>query len=417
MNFVYSILIFKLIIFHFGFTSSTLFQYYRSPSMAKWTKEELLCNARGLDDGYLYVHESHPLAPKLQIALSNGAKSKVMKTRLIDSAAYGCPGFTGALRLPLSNELVPTGETVPAPKIPSSAVLLSHDGLFTDDIVANDSYCLAFSEPLKLSHKSILLPGAVPLPPCLNDQDRQIRRPRLNRGGGTIANLGGSSNGQNHQSGYGNMSTNTRTWGSLEPTPKRQYQSQNPFQFQARNNGFPPPPPPPPPPPAQRPPWQQQQQYRDANYGAHNHQQQQQHAPYPPGPQPPYNGGRSNQMHQHPSQGYQNQRLQPNQYGGGGGHQQFNQQQQQQHRGQHAYGGPQQQQQEQQRGGGQYPQQGNQQGRFDFRGHSTNGYQPPSGRGVPPQQPAAPVNSNVMNSLKAQLKSTLKQNRRPNEKH
>lgn len=376
--------------------------------MEKWSKIELLGNARGMDDGYLYIHESHPLAPKFRTVLQNGMTAKSLKTRLNEAAAYGCAGFTGALRPPLSNELVPHGETVPAPKVSSKASLLSHDGLFTEDICMNDSFCVAFSEPAKLSHKSILLPGAMPPASCLNDQDRQIRRPRLNRGGATISHLG-ASNGQSHQSGHGSMNISsyerdlgrrtgsgnemyqagTRSWGSMEPPSKRQHQGRNPFQ-----NGFPPPPPPPPP-PSQRPPWQQQQQlqqHRNPNFRYHHLPQQR--APYRNEHQ---HDGRNVQMHQHSSQGYHPQQQHPNPHRNPHGGQQIPPREQ---------------------GGGSHrPQTGSQlpprnQHGFNFREYNP-GSRPPAG--APPDQ-SSRVNTNVMSSLKAQLKSTLKQNRRPNDR-
>ncbi|KAL3911796.1 MAG: hypothetical protein SGILL_007143, partial [Bacillariaceae sp.] len=208
--------------------------------MPKWTKSELLCNARGLDDGYLYVHSSYPLAPKLLQILEGGKTAKSLKKRLTDAASYGCPGFSGSLRPPLSNETLPAGDVIPAPETPAHAQLTSHDSLFTDDIESNDCVCVAFSEPPRLSHKSILLPGVIQAAPVLNNDDKRIRRPRLNRGGGNIANMG-VSNGQSYKSGHGSMNISsyerdlaqrtgrgremyqagTRSWGSMEPTPKQ----------------------------------------------------------------------------------------------------------------------------------------------------------------------------------------------------
>jgi hypothetical protein len=273
--------------------------------MAKWTQEELLCNARGLDDGYLFIHSSFPLAQKVKAVLQNGKTAKAPKTRLTDAASHGCAGFSGSLRPPLSNGIYPLDEdtVVKAPSASSKVEFSSHDNLFTEPIHSNDSICVAFTEPLKLSHKSILLPGAVPPPVKLNNEDRRIRRPRLNRGGGTIANMG-TSNGQSRKSGYGSMNIDsherdaaqrtgrgnqmhqagTRAWGAMEPTPKRPYQPSNPFHAQA-NGGAPPPP------PQNRPPWQQHQNQQHQNSGyrpPHQqrpppYQQQQQGRHQPPG--------------------------------------------------------------------------------------------------------------------------------------
>jgi hypothetical protein len=377
--------------------------------MTKWTKSELLCNARGMDDGYVYIHTSHPLAPKLEQILQDGKSARSLKKRLTDAASYGCPGFSGALRPPLSNEIVPTGEPLETPTVSSKAMLTNSDGLFAEKIDSNDCLCVAFSEPPKLSHKSVLLPGAMVLPPTLTDEDKRIRRPRLNRGGGSIANLG-MSNGQSFKSGHGSMNISsyerelaqrtgrghemyqagTRSWGSMEPTPKRRFQAQNPFQ--ARGNGMPPPPPPP---PTQRPPWQQQQQ-----------QYQQQQFQYQQQSQGQYHGNpQAYQQQQYNNQQQHSQRYQPQHpQGPPRGNQGYYQQHTQQSSGNHLppRGNP-----HRPAAGGPPP------GRtgFDFRTHN----QPPGppGRRPPPQaqRPPAAVNNNVMSSLKAQLKSTLKQNR------
>lgn len=384
----------------------------RTPTMAKWTKEELYCNARGLDDGYLFCHASFPLASKLSTVLQQGKTAKSPKMRLLDAAVYGCPGFTGSVRPPLSNEFHPVDEEVKIypPKASSKAEFTSHDCLFIEPIVANDTVCVAFTEPAKLSHKSISLPGAIPPHPCLTAEDKRIRRPRLNRGGGTIANLG-MSNGQSYQSGYGSMNISsyerdlaqrtgrgnqmyqagTQAWGAMEPAPKRQYQGRNPFQ--AQHNGGPPAPPV----PQNMPPWQ--------------HNQRQQYQQYPP------------QQHQYQPPGYHHQQQGLAQYHGHGGHT-YQQHQNANHSQQQR---PQQHQQYQQRGQGNYqgfnrsqpsshPQgnglPGQRQG-FSFRGQSQQPTVPPSrppGNAGPPQ-----VNHSVMNSLKAQLASTLKQNRRQNK--
>lgn len=379
--------------------------------MAKWTKEELLCNARGLDDGYLYIHSSFGLASKLKMVLQNGKTAKSPKIRLTDAASYGCEGFTGSMRPPLSNEIHPLeeGTELNAPKSSAKAVFSSHDNLFTDPILSNDALCVAFTEPLKLSHKSILLPGAVPPPERLNDEDRRVRRPRLNRGGGSIANMG-TSNGQSYKSGYGSMNigsherdlaqrtgrgnqmhqAGTRAWGAMEPAPKRQYQPSNPFHARG-NAGVPPPP------PQNRPPWQQQQQRQNPGYGPpqqqrppHFQQQQQgRHQPYPQN----YNQRNQQQpqqryQHQHQQQGYQQQgyQQQRNHQNPGYNRNQGNPNQ----RHQHQQGPPQRQ-------------------GVNFRSMS----QPsaPQNLSQPASQPS-PVNANVMQSLKSQLASTLKQNRR-----
>ncbi|CAJ1946064.1 unnamed protein product [Cylindrotheca closterium] len=175
-----------------------------TPTLTKWTKEELLCNSRGLDDGYLFIHFTHTIGSKIRGVLQDSKTAKSPKTRLTDQSA--CPGFVGAVRPPLSNEIHPVGDdtTVSCPAASQKAEFTSLDNLFTEPLVGNDVLCVAFTEPLKLSHKSIMIPGAVPPPPSLTAQDKNIGRPRLNRGGGTIANMG-ISNGQSYKSGYGSM--------------------------------------------------------------------------------------------------------------------------------------------------------------------------------------------------------------------
>ena len=374
--------------------------------MAKWTKEELLCNARGLDDGYLFIHSSFPLAPKIKSVLQNGKTAKSPKVRLSDVASYGCQGFTGSLRPPLSNEIHPVDEDVviDTPSASSKAEFSSHDNLFTEQIHTNESLCVSFTEPAKLSHKSILLPGAVPPPTALTNEDRQIRRPRLNRGGGTIANMG-TSNGQSYKSGYGSMNISqyernlaqrtqrgnqmyqagTRAWGAMEPTPKRPRIPSNPYRTQAAGNVGPPP-------PQNRPPWQYNQQQQSNGYWPQQHepphrayhqQQSRNNHPHNPPHQPSYN-----QRHQ--------QRHQP-------GFQQNRNYHAPHNRGQeHLHRRP-----NQQEGPSPSQRQG-----FNFRSMGQSSGPPNRSQ----NQGSNRVNANVMNSLKAQLANTLKHNRRANDK-
>ena len=401
--------------------------------MEKWTKEELFCNARGLDDGYLFVHDSHPLSQKLKLVLQPGKTAKSPKTRLTDSVSYGCAGFTGSVRPPLSNEILPVdGDSrIQRPKGSAKADYTSHDNLFTEDIDTNLCVCVAFSEPPKLSHKSILLPAAVPPKPCLSPQDLQIRRPRLNRGGGTIANMG-TGNGQSFKSGYGSMNissyerevaqrtgrgnqmyqTGMRAWGAMEPTPKQAFQASNPFSSNGRGNGGTRPPPPPPP---NRPPWQGQQQvggFQQFGTQSFQHQQHQQQIRPPPYQQPPqhqqqYHNSRQGQRNVVSQQGYQNSsqhnqgyqpplQAHPRSFHNPRQGIQSNPHQQRQQFGNQTTANPSQ----------------RQQG-FNFRAYNQA---PPGGRPNQPNPPSARANANVMNSLKAQLASTLKQNRRPQDR-
>jgi len=213
-----------------------------APSIKKWTQQELLCNARGLDDGYVYCHVTHPLASAVSAALDTKEKDKL---RMEDIADVEQCSITGFVRRPLSNEVYPLDDvsTIDAPQCPMA--LESYDDLFATPIEPNAALCIAFTEPTKVPHKSALLSAAKPLDPVLSGGDLRIRRPKLNRGGGTISNLGGNSRdnqrNQSHQPGHGSMNisnyerglaerngrghqmqqTGTRAWGAMEPSRKR----------------------------------------------------------------------------------------------------------------------------------------------------------------------------------------------------
>ena len=384
--------------------------------MKDWTKQELLCNARGIDNGYIYVSTSSSLMSKVSLVYKDPEKYKKSKLRLTDAQSYTGGGFFGSIRLPLSNEIYPIDEEVKIDP-PSSASKIQRkdfDGTFSEPVDPNDAVCVAFTEPPKLSHKSVVLPGAKPCHPVLTPEDRRLRRPKLNRGGQSIAHMGGSS-GTSYQSGYGSMNissyernlamqtgrgsqvyqTGTRTWGAMEPAPKRirqqqPYQQQPPYPSNPFSRG-------PPqsrqvgPPQSNVPPWQT---------GGHGQR-----------PQAVYNQWQSN-----PGQG-------------GNYQQQFNRQggvhPQEQYQGYGQVGYQQQQRMPYNQGGGyqQHPpplppprQQ------HSFQGHNRQGphgqqpYGQNAGRGgYRPQQqnqPPSRVNPNVMNSLRSQLANTLQQNRR-----
>lgn len=285
--------------------------------MEKWTQKELLCNSRGLDDGYVYLHKDHPLSQATAFILTSGDEYTKKKFSLagIDLSRVTC--FFGELRKPLSNEVYDfdSNSIVPLPKTASRIYRTTET--FAAPIEPNEAVCFAFTEPAITSHKSVMLRGAALPPSILTDEDRQIRRPRLNHGGGTIANMGGNNS---HQSGYGSMNISsherdlamrtgrgrqmnqagTRTWGSMEPTPKHhrfvppppvqqapmmQRWQAPPPPFPPPPGAFPPPPPafPPPPPhshmrqavpptPYQHATIQRQQPSYQGNAGAYNQQ-------------------------------------------------------------------------------------------------------------------------------------------------
>lgn len=206
------------------------------PTMKNWKDTELLCNARGLDDGYVFCHINHKLSSSVVPALDSADKTK--KLAIEDS------DFFGYFRCPLSNEIYPLDKVSAIHPPVSSTKITSEniDELLTSPIETNAAICASFTEPTKVIHKSVLLSGATPPAPILRQEDFRINRPRLNRGGGTIANMGGTRQGQSHQVGYGSMNigsyerdlalksgrgnqlhqAGTRQWGAMEPTPKRQ---------------------------------------------------------------------------------------------------------------------------------------------------------------------------------------------------
>lgn len=307
--------------------------YIREPTKKKWTPEEQLCNARGLNDGYVFVHASHPLAEAATSVLKDEVDGKTLKA--LNTIAGGkCPEFAGCIRQPLSHELhtADDGTTVSPPKAASKITRESHDALFSDDLEQNLALCVTFNEPAKEPHMSVVLPRAVPPAPILKPEDKVIRRPKLSFGGGTIANLGGRNN--SHKAGYGSMNISsyerelaqrtgrgaqmnqagTRAWGAMEPTAKRQRYNGGGPPGQQPQGGY-------------RPQQQYQQQpYRAQLHAGHSNaagwpQQQQQQGYYakgsqmsqwrhqggppppPPPPPPPNQQGYGNQ----PRQGYQQQ--------------------------------------------------------------------------------------------------------------
>ena len=273
-----------------------------TPTMEKWTPKELLCNSRGLDDGYLYLHKDNPLSKETVFILKAKDKYTKDKFQLSEKDIAKTSSFFGFLRKPLSNEIYGVDEDSSVP-LPATASKISRSSeVFSDPIEPNEAVCFAFTEPTITNHRSEILRGAFLPPSILTNEDRRIRRPRLNRGGDTIANLGGGN--KSHASGYGSMNISsyerdlamktgrgrqmnqagTRSWGSMEPTPKRFHGGHNsvPRQVPTIQRWQPPPnpafPPPPPHPSHQSVQWQpppahQTQQY---NYGM----QQQQQAPY-----------------------------------------------------------------------------------------------------------------------------------------
>jgi len=206
------------------------------PGESKWSDYEQLCNARGLDDGYVFCHISHQLASSLTPVIDSKNKNEKL---MIEDA-----GIFGQLRLPLSNEVYPLDKkSVVHPPATSNRIHTNDlEQLLTSPIDPNAALCCAFTEPKKEIHMSTLLKDATPPEPALRQDDFRIRRPRLNRGGGTIASMGTGRKGESDQNGFGSMNisnyernlaaangrgnqmnqTGTRAWGAMEPNAKRQ---------------------------------------------------------------------------------------------------------------------------------------------------------------------------------------------------
>ena len=235
------------------------------PTLAKWTDAESFCNSRGLDDGYVYCHVTHPLASAVTEILD--ATEKTKKFHIQEMTEKNTTLLAGEIRQPLSNEMYPLDKVSsidpPATKRSQLSSDVCYDDLFTSPIDMNAALCGAFTELPKSTHKSVILRGAIIPNPVLTDEDRRIRRPRLNRMGGTICNLGSQRDGNSYQSGYGSMNINTyerdlaertgrghqmqqtgtRSWGAMEPVQKRQRfnnsQSQSTHQpYVTSNNSF-----------------------------------------------------------------------------------------------------------------------------------------------------------------------------------
>lgn len=390
--------------------------------MEKWTQKELFCNSRGLDDGYVFFHKDNPLSKETEFILDSKDKYTKEKFRLAEKDIAKTSCFFGLLRKPLSNELYDRGEDSSIP-LPATSNRISHSSeVFSDPIEPNQAACFAFTEPEIKHHRSEILRDAVLPPSILTDEDRRIRRPRLNRGGDTISNLGGGNS--SHKSGYGSMNISsyerdlatktgrgrqmnqagTRSWGSMEPTPKRfhgghhsvQRQAPTMQRWQAPPPAFPPPPPHPtqqwqPPPQQYSQGYQQQQQY-NANAGAYNQQTMSAMSGYG------YNQGQQQQWRG--NNAYPNQQHQQRSNGNGvNNHTRF--QQPSQNQGGYAFN-----QQGQQR---QMPQHQRQQ----QQAQSNSSFNRPGAQQQQQQQPQSGGRANL-NNLRAQLMSTLQKQRKGN---
>lgn len=365
------------------------------PTEEKWSEYAKLCNARGIDDGYIYCHVSHPLASAVTPVID--AKDPKQKYKIEDN------GIFGDLRQPLSNEVYPLDQrSVISPPSSSTKIKSENlDELLTSPIEPNAALCAAFTEPKKTVHMSTVLPGAQPPKQVLGKEDYRIRRPRLNRGGGTIANMGTGRSGQSHNNGYGSMNigsyernladrsgrsnqmnqAGTRAWGAMEPTSKRQ-RGDNRAGYNQNQNQY--------------------------------HQQRQQPQQYQPSLfQQPFQHGnnRGGNRGQESQNNYQHRSHQGNHSNNGGGRWQPPPQPNQpppQPRWQ-----PPPNQQHQHQPQQQPPRQGYNFQQFNNNQHSSRGDpQQQQARGQGQGQARSGVSANVMNNLRSQLKSTLNRNKK-----
>jgi 5'-3' exoribonuclease 2 len=114
------------------------------PTREKWSTKEKLQDARGLADGWLFVHGDHPLASAIEnVALCSKRGDKgVEKRSLGDSSRWG--GFTGTVMAPVPSHQIELAEKIPQPKRSGTAALLK-------DANPNAALCVAFTEPEKVS--------------------------------------------------------------------------------------------------------------------------------------------------------------------------------------------------------------------------------------------------------------------------
>ena len=103
-------------------------------------------------------------------------------------------GFTGTVIPPLKSHQIGPREDIPRPKGAGVSSLL-------EDVKKNFALCCAFSQPEKRPHLSVILQSAVESESVLEAHDLTIRRPRLNRGGGNICDMGGNGNQGGHVKG------------------------------------------------------------------------------------------------------------------------------------------------------------------------------------------------------------------------
>ena len=253
------------------------------PTMSDWKSREKLMNSRGLGDGYVYVHVDNPMADTI-----NGIAEKGKGKRSLGDASRW-DGFTGTVSAPPAEERIKKEDSIAPPSERAEDI--------SDGVKTNFAACAVYEMPPALPHKSSILKGAKEAPPVIEPHQLRIVRPRLNRGGQNIAEMGGARRIDHNTSNYNTQGH--QQWGLTQPQVKKQ-RTQGMFGLGMGQGMFNQPPPP----PAYGMTYQQ-------GYG--NPQQGYSHPPpgYPPqgyGQQPPMYGQPPPNTYQ---QGYGNQQPPP----------------------------------------------------------------------------------------------------------
>ena len=213
-----------------------------APTRKKWVKEELACDELGVNDALLICCRDSSLGSDICERENNSADEVFIQPEIHD-------GFSGFVPKILEGG---EGGNLTPPKFASASSRDNNkNGIFLTGL--EDKSCVfAFNFPEKKKHQSRMLPGVIPQESVLTESDLRIRRPKLNRGPMSIAELGGAPVGglgmgigeeqrmAMMQAGSGGM-TGQRSWGTMEPSSKRQRTGGQMQQIQQQFFGQPPP--------------------------------------------------------------------------------------------------------------------------------------------------------------------------------
>lgn len=177
----------------------------------KFTESENKVAAVGIDEGKLYFSQKHELNEMIPSKNNEKDYSKAPPKSLGDASRWG--GFTGYIRVS------------PA------------DCCGEDD---SDAKCVIFKSPRCTKHRSTVLRGTKPPPPTLEDSDRNIARPRLNRGQ-NIAHMGVTPFGavQQRNLGFNGQRQQHHQHHNFQRNPNP-FAQQSQIQRQAFSYGLPP---------------------------------------------------------------------------------------------------------------------------------------------------------------------------------